>query len=179
MQTTAALYQTKLLEPVEANRLLFFPFSFDKGFLLCECAPSDKVIAGFHVPAATDVTIDWFRINMHAPIWSTTTSAAAAAATADRGGERHVTGYDFYPDRFAQLSQSDYRYSSVGYGCGMRKCLGQHLASLTMRIVLFEVVSRYNISAERRLWDIGFRRDKFILTPKSEDILFTRLAQDI
>lgn len=60
----------------------------------------------------------------------------------------------------------------MGYGAGARKCLGQHFGSLLMRLVLAEVVSRYRISAEFRPWELGFRRDKFILTPNSQGLLF-------
>ncbi|KAH8697071.1 cytochrome P450 CYP5293A2 [Talaromyces proteolyticus] len=130
-------------------------------FTFCERSPSDKLIGGFLVPANTDVTTDWKRISIDSPIWSVSVD----------GGHK-VDGYDFYPARYSQLSKGDCRYSLVGYGAGVRKCLGQHFASLLMRIVLLAVVSKYRISTEVRPWRLGFRRDKFVLTPRSHELVF-------
>lgn len=54
----------------------------------------------------------------------------------------------------------------------MRKCLGMNFANLFMRLFLFEVISAYHVTVKLRAWELGFRRDKFTLTPKSQDILF-------
>ncbi|KAJ3494435.1 hypothetical protein NLG97_g4080 [Lecanicillium saksenae] len=134
-------------------------------FTFCERSPHPKTIGGFLIPPNTDVTVDWRRISLESPIWSRTLGRE----------ERIITGYDFFPRRYEHTSKTERRYSQVGYGPGVRKCLGQHFANLLMRLVLFEVVSRYRISTTVRPWELGFRRDKFVLTPMTHEIHFDRL----
>ncbi|OAA34440.1 Cytochrome P450 family protein [Beauveria brongniartii RCEF 3172] len=135
-------------------------------YAFCERAPSDKVINGFFVPANTDVTIDLKRINIHSPIWTSQVST--------KHGKQEVNGFDYCPARFSQLSKPEYRYSFLAYGGGTRKCLGQNFSNLIMRLFLLEVISNYHITVEFRPWELGFRRDKFTLTPKSQEILFEK-----
>lgn len=140
------------------------------GFTFCERSPLDKVIDDFLIPANTDITVDWKRINIDAPVWSRT------AETDGKGASASVDGYGFHPDRLSHISKADARQNVVGYGAGAaRQCIGQHFASLLMRMVLHEVLARYRISAHVAPWDLGFRRDKFILTPNKHDLLFEPL----
>lgn len=110
----------------------------------------------------TDVTVDWYRINLYSPIWS----------TAGSPGHPQTDGMQFDPSRFQRLSKTEYRYSIVGYGAGVRKCLGRHFANLAMRVILAEIVSRYSITSRGKPWDMAFRKDRFVLTPQDHEVLF-------
>lgn len=136
-------------------------------FLLAECAPLEKMIDGFHIPAGTHITIDWQRINIHSPIWSRPIGEA----------KKEITGYDFYPWRFRHISRSESRYSLVGYGCGTRQCIGLHFSNVFMRLFLYEIVLRYRVTADKGPWDLGFRSDRSIITPKRQDITFEQCGE--
>ncbi|KAM3428582.1 hypothetical protein MY4824_008730 [Beauveria thailandica] len=127
----------------------------------------DKTVDGYHIPAGTDVSVDIARINIHAPLWSRPISTPE--------GKRQVNGYDFCPERFNQIARMESSYNVVGFGVSARQCLGQHFASLLMRVVLVEVVSNYRITTNQRAWDCGFRQDRTVLAPKPQEILFEEL----
>ncbi|KAM3427411.1 hypothetical protein NHJ13734_008994 [Beauveria thailandica] len=123
----------------------------------------DKTVDGYHIPAGTDVSVDIARVNIHSPLWSRPISTPE--------GKRQVNGYDFCPERFNQIARMESSYNVVGFGVSARQCLGQHFASLLMRVVLVEVVSNYRITTNQRAWDCGFRQDRTVLAPKPQEIL--------
>ncbi|PQK17913.1 hypothetical protein BB8028_0009g01120 [Beauveria bassiana] len=127
----------------------------------------DKTVDGYHIPAGTDVTVDITRVNIHSPLWS------RPILTPE--GKRQVNGYDLYPERFNQIARMESSYNVVGFGVSARQCLGQHFASLLMRVVLVEVVSNYRITTKQRAWDCGFRQDRTVLAPKPQEIVFEEL----
>ena len=137
------------------------------GFTFCERASTDKLIGGFHIPAGTDVTIDWKSINIDSPVWSVPIPTDT--------GKLQVSGYDFSPARFRELDRVKYRYNLVEYGCGVRRCIGQNFANIMMKLLITEVIAKYRITAPVRPFDLGFRRDKFVLTPKCSEILFEEI----
>ncbi|KAM3553783.1 hypothetical protein MY1884_006485 [Beauveria asiatica] len=127
----------------------------------------DKTVDGYHIPAGTDVSVDMTRVNIHSPLWSRPISTPE--------GKRQVNGYDFCPERFNQIARMESSYNVVGFGVSARQCLGQHFASLLMRVVLVQVVSNYRITTNKRAWDCGFRQDRTVLAPKPQEILFEEL----
>ncbi|EKG19768.1 Cytochrome P450 [Macrophomina phaseolina MS6] len=121
-------------------------------FSLPERTAQDKLIGGFFVPARTAVVIDWRRLNTSAAIWG-------------------ADGEEFRPERFANLSASQYRYGLLRFGMGRGRCLGKNIADMMLKLSLLTVVERFVVRP--RDGEV-FRRDTFTVTSQSE-IEFERI----
>ena len=86
---------------------------------------TDLEADGLHLPAGTDVT---------PAIWLAHTRA-----------ESYPEPYAFKPERFLDKAPSTYAW--IPYGGGIRRCLGASFAEMEMRIVLSEVVRRWDLTA--------------------------------
>ena len=88
---------------------------------------SELSVDGHKLPAGTDVTPS---------IWLAHTRA-----------ETYAEPFAFRPERF--LEDQAETYSWIPFGGGMRRCLGAAFAEFEMRVVLREVLSRWELRGAR------------------------------
>jgi cytochrome P450 len=98
---------------------------------------TDLVADGVHLPAGTDVT---------PAIWLTHTRP-----------EAYPDPYAFRPERF--LDKPPSTYSWIPYGGGVRRCLGAAFAEMEMRVVLAEILRRFDLRAASRRAERVARRN--------------------
>ncbi|KAL5357896.1 cytochrome P450 [Aspergillus floccosus] len=115
-------------------------------FSLPEKTAIDKIIGGYHIPAGTPTIIDWKRLNTTPGIW---------------GADSEV----FRPERFAGISPTAYRYAFLRFGIGSRRCMGQNIAIVMLKMVVIEVLGRYSMTMGS---DSGIRNDRFTVTSEGE-----------
>ncbi|KAG2412227.1 hypothetical protein HFD88_009784 [Aspergillus terreus] len=115
-------------------------------FSLPEKTATDKIIGGYHIPADTPTIIDWKRLNTTPEIW---------------GADSEV----FRPERFASISPTAYRYAFLRFGIGSRRCMGQNIAIVMLKMVVIEVLGRYSMKMGN---DSGIRDDRFTVTSEGE-----------
>ncbi|GAB1211743.1 hypothetical protein ATERTT37_000867 [Aspergillus terreus] len=115
-------------------------------FSLPEKTATDKIIGGYHIPAGTPTIIDWKRLNTTPEIW---------------GADSEV----FCPERFASISPTAYRYAFLRFGIGSRRCMGQNIAIVMLKMAVIEVLRRYSMKVG---YDSGIRNDRFTVTSEGE-----------
>jgi cytochrome P450 len=91
------------------------------------------------------------------------------------GRDETLTGFEFHPWRFNDLSRADYRHALVEYGCGARQCIGLNFANLTMKLFLSDICTAYRLKTDKSIWELGMRRNKSIMTPNPHTIHFERV----
>ena len=121
-------------------------------FTLPEYSTRDRRIGGFLLPANMAAVIDWKRLNTNAAVWN------PPGAKYD--------GTTFYPERFAHLKPSQYRYSFLQFGIGTRKCIGKNFAVLIMKLVLVNLLQSYRLEALDGDKEICLEEGRFTRTPK-------------
>ncbi|KAI9701261.1 MAG: hypothetical protein M1836_001931 [Candelina mexicana] len=124
-------------------------------FSLPECTAIPKTIGGYQIPAGTPVVIDWRRLNSESDVWGD-------------DGDR------FRPERYAEISPSQYRYSLLRFGIGPRKCLGKNMADVMTKLTIVTVLEGYRLSGVTG--DVCLRKDRFTCTPQ-QLVQFTRLGK--
>ncbi|MFL5402781.1 MAG: cytochrome P450 [Gemmatimonadales bacterium] len=88
---------------------------YPPGWLLTRRAIQSDVIAGYSVPAGTDVFISPYLVHRHPQFW--------------HEAER------FEPERFAPSSQQERdRFAYIPFGLGPRTCIGEHFAMVEMLV---------------------------------------------
>jgi cytochrome P450 len=97
----------------------------------------DLVADGVHLPAGTDVT---------PAIWLAHTRP-----------EAYPDPYAFRPERFLDTPPSTYTW--IPYGGGVRRCLGAAFAEMEMRVVLTEILRRFDLRAASRRAERVARRN--------------------
>jgi cytochrome P450 len=98
---------------------------------------TDLVADGVHLTAGTDVT---------PAIWLAHTRP-----------EAYPDPYAFRPERF--LSKPPSTYTWIPYGGGVRRCLGAAFAEMEMRVVLGEILQRFDLRAGARRAERVARRN--------------------
>jgi cytochrome P450 len=98
---------------------------------------SDLVADGVHLPAGTDVT---------PAIWLAHTRP-----------EAYPDPYAFRPERFLEKPPSTYTW--IPYGGGVRRCLGAAFAEMEMRVVLGEILRRFDLRPASRKAERVARRN--------------------
>ncbi|KAI9723332.1 MAG: hypothetical protein M1812_001215 [Candelaria pacifica] len=114
-------------------------------FSLPECTAIPKTIGGYRIPAGTPVVIDWRRLNSESEVWGS-------------------DGHQFRPERYAEISSSQYRYSLLRFGIGPRKCLGKNMADLITKLTIVTVLEGYRLSGV--MGNVVLRKDRFTCTPQ-------------
>ncbi|KAF7936254.1 uncharacterized protein EAE98_002473 [Botrytis deweyae] len=119
-------------------------------FTMPESSPMDKVLGGFLVRPGTSVTIDTLQINNGKEFWGSDSA-------------------DFRPERFADIDRSALKYNFFTWGFGNRDCLGQHLAELSIKIMVANLVKGYEVTiCEAQKSDGEFRLAKNSWVPLSD-----------
>jgi cytochrome P450 family 135 len=98
---------------------------------------TDLVVDGLSIPAGTDVT---------PAIWLAHTRA-----------QEYPEPYAFRPERFLERPPSTYTW--LPFGGGVRRCIGAAFAELEMRVVLDEVLSRFDLRPAGRRRERVARRN--------------------
>lgn len=102
-------------------------------FSVPQSAPTTRIIDGFVVPAGTSYVIDSYALNIRNPFW----------------GEDSET---YRPDRFIESRKgmlTEMRYNYWRYGFGPRQCMGKYLADLVIRMLLVELVERFELELRK------------------------------
>ena len=106
-------------------------------FSVPQSAPTPRMVDGYVVPAGTDFVIDSYALNIRNPFW----------------GEDTET---YRPQRFLEPRkgmQTEMRYNYWRFGFGPRQCMGKYVADLVIRMLIVELVERYELSLREE--DVG------------------------
>ncbi|EGN95869.1 hypothetical protein SERLA73DRAFT_187114 [Serpula lacrymans var. lacrymans S7.3] len=105
----------------------------------------EKNIGGYHIPRGTSVCISTYHVNTNPAIWGSDSTS-------------------FRPERFKEISSSQYRHAFWRYGLGPRQCLGKNFAPLIVKLVALKVLKTHRIET---VTDVDFDRMQFTVTPKA------------
>ncbi|KAK7178677.1 cytochrome p450 oxidoreductase [Paraphaeosphaeria sporulosa] len=93
-----------------------------------EAAEDDKLVDGYTIPGKTDVIVDTYAINVENSYW------------------HNPQEYD--PYRHLGPKDQARRYNMWRFGFGPRQCLGKHVADIILRVIIAELLKRYEIILE-------------------------------
>lgn len=104
-------------------------------FSIPQAAPTERVVAGFKVPAGTNFIIDSYMLNIKNPYW----------------GEDSTV---YRPSRFLGRDQSKMRYQYWRFGFGPRQCLGKYVGEIILRVLVAHLVENYQLTlSATSTWD--------------------------
>ncbi|RAH65639.1 cytochrome P450 [Aspergillus aculeatinus CBS 121060] len=118
LASSSTLLQAAILESARLKPMA--------SFAVPQACPTDRLVGGFVIPAHTEIVVDTEALNVHNPVWG-----------ADR--------YDYRPRRFLDKSPVAWRYHFWRFGFGPRQCLGRHVVDLLLKILLAQIVERYEL----------------------------------
>ncbi|RYP13124.1 hypothetical protein DL767_010883 [Monosporascus sp. MG133] len=95
-------------------------------FSVPQSAPTDRVVAGFRVPAGTSFVVDTHALNIKNAYWG-------------------ADGETYRPSRFLDRKPSDMRYQFWRFGFGPRQCLGRFVVDLVIRVLVAQLVEKYQL----------------------------------
>ena len=95
-------------------------------FSPAECTAVEKKISGYWIPAGTPTVIDMRRLNTNIGVW---------------GSDGEV----FRPERFLDMSPSQYRYAMLRFGIGPGKCMGKNMADVLLKMTTIAVLENYSL----------------------------------
>ncbi|KAF2092842.1 cytochrome P450, partial [Rhizodiscina lignyota] len=108
---------------LEASRLHpVLPFSNP------EAAEEDKMVDGYVIPRNTDVIVDSYAINVDNPYWEN---------ASEFDPFRHLEPKD--------RAMNAQRYNMWRFGFGPRQCLGKNVADIILRVIVAELMKRYEL----------------------------------
>lgn len=81
---------------------------------------------GYFIPGGTPVVIDVNRLNTHPSTW---------------GDDALV----FRPERFQEMSPSQWRHSMIRFGIASGRCLGKNMADLILKMTTISVMETYQL----------------------------------
>ncbi|RYO97034.1 hypothetical protein DL765_011332 [Monosporascus sp. GIB2] len=117
-------------------------------FSVPQSAPTDRVVAGFRVPAGTSFVVDTHALNIKNAYW---------------GADRET----YRPSRFLDRKPSDMRYQFWRFGFGPRQCLGRFVVDLVIRVLVAQLVERYRLDlTQTTQWSKN--PNTWILHPETE-----------
>jgi gliotoxin/aspirochlorine/mycotoxins biosynthesis cytochrome P450 monooxygenase len=118
----AAILESARLKPLAA-------------FSIPQATPTERVVAGFRVPAGINFIIDTSMLNIHNPFWGDDSK-------------------EYRPSRFMGQDQSKLRYQYWRFGFGPRQCLEKYVADIMLRVLVVHLVENYQLSlASTSTWD--------------------------
>jgi cytochrome P450 len=101
-------------------------------FSVPQSAPTDRLVAGYLMPAGTNFIVDAYALNIRNSFW---------------GEDREV----YRPARFLERKGTQTRYNYWRFGFGPRQCMGKYVADLIIRAMLVHLLKGY---------DLGMVKDK-------------------
>ncbi len=114
--------QLRYMRQVLRETLRLYP----PAWLLTRKAVDEDEIAGFRVPAGTDIFLSPYLVHRHPRFWS------------------HPEQFD--PDRFRdEGSHLKHRGAFIPFSAGLRRCIGEHFSFLEMQIHLRVLAERYRL----------------------------------
>lgn len=114
--------QLRYMRQVLQETLRLYP----PGWLLTRKALAEDEIAGYRVPAGTDIFLSPYLVHRHPGFWS------------------HPEQFD--PDRFRdEGSHLKHRGAYIPFSAGLRRCIGEHFSFLEMQIHLCVLFERYRL----------------------------------
>lgn len=121
-------------------------------FSVPQSAPTPRLVDGYLVPARTSFVIDSYALNIRNPFWG------PDAAT-------------YRPRRFLEPRKgmaTEMRYNYWRFGFGPRQCMGKYVADLVIRMLLVELMERFELDVrdEDRAGVWGRDRETWINHPK-------------
>ncbi|WP_256461538.1 cytochrome P450 [Nocardia noduli] len=93
--------------------------------------------------ATSDLTVGEFTIPRGALVF-------ASPAVSHRLDGVWEAPHEYRPDRFLGSESRELRQSLIGFGGGIHRCLGQHFATLEMKIVLARLIARFDLELMTR-----------------------------
>lgn len=123
-------------------------------FSVPQAAPTDRIVGGYRIPKGTNFIVDSRALNVLHPVW----------------GE---DGETYRPERWLGGGKRgrgrDLRYQFWRYGFGPRQCLGKYVGDMMLRVFLFELLDRYQLSLDPRFCDTQARDpNSWIATPVAQ-----------
>jgi cytochrome P450 len=104
-------------------------------WIITRKAINDDVLAGYHIPGGSLVTILPYLMHRHPKYWNQPTI--------------------FYPERFSEESSlARPKCAYIPFGFGPRVCIGHHFALLNMKMILAMVLQRYEIKLPRKNYSV-------------------------
>uniref|UniRef100_A0A8H7K5R2 Cytochrome P450 monooxygenase n=1 Tax=Bionectria ochroleuca TaxID=29856 RepID=A0A8H7K5R2_BIOOC len=112
-----------------------------------EAAEENKTVGDYIIPRRTDVIVDTYAINIDNPHWKDATT--------------------FDPHRHLGQKDSSRRYNMWRFGFGPRQCLGKNVADIILRIILAELLDKYEIELmeAEEVADVKLQPDSWIGLP--------------
>ncbi|KAL2759316.1 hypothetical protein ACRALDRAFT_2095118 [Sodiomyces alcalophilus JCM 7366] len=112
-----------------------------------EAADEDKMIDGYVIPRKTDVIVDAYAINVDNPYWENAST--------------------FDPYRHLGKKDQSRRYNMWRFGFGPRQCLGKNVADIILRVIVAELLKRYQLSVveEEGINGVELQADSWIGLP--------------
>lgn len=112
----ACIFESARLQPLAA-------------FSVSQSAPTSRFIDGYLIPAGTAFVVDSYALNIRNPYWGTDSKT-------------------FRPERFIEPRPgmpTEIRYNYWRFGFGPRQCMGKYVADLIIRMLLVELVDRFEL----------------------------------
>ncbi|KAI1778797.1 cytochrome P450 [Hypoxylon cercidicola] len=118
LQSSSTLLAASILESSRLKPLA--------AFTVPQSAPTDRVVAGFLVPAGTNFIVDTHALNTRNPYWG-------------------PDGEAYRPSRFLNRKPAEMRYQFWRFGFGPRQCLGKFVVDLIIRVLMAHLVENYRL----------------------------------
>lgn len=95
-------------------------------FSVPQATPTPRVVGGYHLPAGTHYIVDSYALNQRNPYW---------------GADAEL----YKPERHFRKDFS-LRFNMWRFGFGPRQCLGKYVADLSMRVLLAELITGWELT---------------------------------
>ena len=86
---------------------------------------NDVILSGYHIPAGTMVAWNWDLLG--------------------KDNRMYDDPHEFKPERWSKDTSNIHPFTSVPFGYGPRKCVGQRFAELEMQLCIAHLLRNFNI----------------------------------